>query len=137
MKRGIFLISLFVAVLGLTAAAQVPTTTVADTVYYANGTPAQGTIVVSWSAFTTANGAAIAAGSTSVTLGTGANYAVSFVSGTNTVVMTSAEFANSQNTVAGGTGTAAEKMAALTKAGVKVVKSPADMGSAIKEVLGR
>ena len=37
--------------------------------------------------------------------------------------------------IAGGTGTAAEKMAALTAAGVKVVQSPADMGSAIKEVL--
>jgi succinyl-CoA synthetase alpha subunit len=39
--------------------------------------------------------------------------------------------------IAGGTGTAAEKMAALTRAGVKVLKSPADMGSGIKEVLGR
>jgi succinyl-CoA synthetase alpha subunit len=38
--------------------------------------------------------------------------------------------------IAGGTGTAAEKMAALTRAGVKVVKSPADMGVGIKEVLG-
>src|SRR5262245_38765576 len=37
--------------------------------------------------------------------------------------------------IAGGTGTAAEKMAALTAAGVTVVKSPADMGSAIKKVL--
>ena len=31
--------------------------------------------------------------------------------------------------IAGGQGTAAEKMDALTKAGVRVVKSPADMGS--------
>src|SRR5471030_438598 len=38
--------------------------------------------------------------------------------------------------IAGGKGTAAEKMAALTAAGVHVVKSPADMGKAIKEVLG-
>ena len=38
--------------------------------------------------------------------------------------------------IAGGKGTAAEKMAALTAAGVKVVKSPADMGSAIKARLG-
>jgi succinyl-CoA synthetase alpha subunit len=38
--------------------------------------------------------------------------------------------------IAGGTGTAAEKMAALTAAGVKVVRSPADMGKAIKEALG-
>ena len=39
--------------------------------------------------------------------------------------------------VAGGKGTAAEKMAALVAAGVKVVKSPADIGVAIKEALGR
>ena len=39
--------------------------------------------------------------------------------------------------IAGGKGTAAEKMAALAAAGVKVVKSPADMGKGIQEVLGR
>jgi succinyl-CoA synthetase alpha subunit len=37
--------------------------------------------------------------------------------------------------IAGGKGTAAEKMRALTDAGVKVVKSPADMGSAVRELL--
>src|SRR5947208_3049944 len=37
--------------------------------------------------------------------------------------------------IAGGKGTAAEKMAALAAAGVKVVKSPAEMGKAIKEML--
>ena len=37
--------------------------------------------------------------------------------------------------IAGGKGTAAEKMAALTAAGVTVVKSPADMGSALKSLL--
>jgi len=37
--------------------------------------------------------------------------------------------------IAGGKGTAAEKMAALTAAGVKVVKSPADMGKAIKQMI--
>ena len=39
--------------------------------------------------------------------------------------------------IAGGKGTAAEKMAALAAAGVHVVKSPADMGNAIKEALGK
>jgi succinyl-CoA synthetase alpha subunit len=39
--------------------------------------------------------------------------------------------------IAGGQGTAAEKMDALTAAGVTVVKSPADMGVAMKELLGR
>ena len=38
--------------------------------------------------------------------------------------------------IAGGKGTAAEKMSALAAAGVKVDKSPADMGQAIKQVLG-
>ncbi len=39
--------------------------------------------------------------------------------------------------ISGGSGTAAEKMDALAAAGVRVVKSPADMGSAMREVLGR
>jgi len=38
--------------------------------------------------------------------------------------------------ISGGKGTAAEKMAALTAAGIKVVQSPADIGAAIVEVLG-
>ena len=37
--------------------------------------------------------------------------------------------------IAGGKGTAVEKMNALTAAGVKVVKSPAEMGRAIRELL--
>ena len=39
--------------------------------------------------------------------------------------------------IAGGQGTAAEKMDALTKAGVHVVRSPADMGAAMRDALGR
>src|SRR6476469_7901130 len=38
--------------------------------------------------------------------------------------------------ISGGKGTAAEKMAALTAAGIRVVQSPADIGQAIAEVLG-
>jgi succinyl-CoA synthetase alpha subunit len=37
--------------------------------------------------------------------------------------------------IAGGKGTASEKMAALTAAGVRVVKSPADMGDAVRELV--
>jgi succinyl-CoA synthetase alpha subunit len=37
--------------------------------------------------------------------------------------------------IAGGKGTAAEKMVALTSAGVNVVRSPADMGRAMQEAL--
>jgi len=37
--------------------------------------------------------------------------------------------------IAGGKGTAAEKMAALSAAGIEVVKSPADIGEAVVKVL--
>ena len=39
--------------------------------------------------------------------------------------------------IAGGQGTAAEKMDALTKAGVHVAKSPAEMGQKMRDALGR
>jgi succinyl-CoA synthetase alpha subunit len=38
--------------------------------------------------------------------------------------------------ISGGKGTAAEKMKALTEAGIRVVQSPADIGQAVQEVLG-
>jgi hypothetical protein len=71
LKRGCWLVSMVFAVLLRVAAAQGVTTTVQDTVYRADGTPAGGTVLVSWGAFTTAGGDSIPAGSTSVTLGTG------------------------------------------------------------------
>jgi succinyl-CoA synthetase alpha subunit len=37
--------------------------------------------------------------------------------------------------IAGGKGTAAEKMAAMTEAGIHVVKSPADIGARVVEAL--
>ncbi len=49
-------------------AAQIATTTVSDTVYHADGSPAQGSLLISWPQFTTMSGAAVAAGSTTVTL---------------------------------------------------------------------
>jgi len=45
-------------------------TTIADTVYRADGTPAQGTLVITWPAFSTSGGQAVAAGENTVTLGT-------------------------------------------------------------------
>src|SRR5207237_8781024 len=38
--------------------------------------------------------------------------------------------------ISGGKGTAAEKMKALADAGIHVVKSPADIGAAMKDVVG-
>jgi succinyl-CoA synthetase alpha subunit len=37
--------------------------------------------------------------------------------------------------ISGGKGTAAEKMKAMQAAGIRVVKSPADIGTAIRDVL--
>jgi len=45
-------------------------TNVADTVYAADGTPAQGVLVITWPAFVTVSGTAVAAGVRDVTLGT-------------------------------------------------------------------
>ncbi len=60
---------LIVMALGSAANAQaVSTTTVQGTVYLANGQAGSGTLVVSWPAFTTANGQAVAADSTTVTI---------------------------------------------------------------------
>ncbi|WP_047490973.1 hypothetical protein [Terriglobus sp. TAA 43] len=59
------------------ALAQVATTTVSDTVYQADGTPASGTVLVSWPAFTTASGQSVPKGSTSVTLSAGGVLTVS------------------------------------------------------------
>jgi hypothetical protein len=44
-------------------------TTVQDTVYRADGRPAQGTVLLSWSAFTAADGSAVAAGNETLTIG--------------------------------------------------------------------
>ena len=39
--------------------------------------------------------------------------------------------------IAGGKGTAAEKMKAMSDAGIRVVKSPADIGAAVRELIGK
>ncbi len=73
-KRGWMLLVVLVAMMigGVRrAAAQVATTTVQDTVYSANGTPASGTVLVSWGTFTTAAGQTVPAGNTSATIGAG------------------------------------------------------------------
>lgn len=67
------LVSVLLAVLAAPALlrAQVALTTVQDTVYSADGETAQGTVLVSWSAFTTAAGNSVAAGTTSAVIGAG------------------------------------------------------------------
>ena len=45
------------------------TTTITDIVYRGDGTPAAGTLLITWPAFTAADGSAVAAGSMSLTIG--------------------------------------------------------------------
>jgi trimeric autotransporter adhesin len=52
--------------------AEVATTQITDTVYCADGSRANGTVLVSWSAFTNAAGGSVASGSTSATITAGA-----------------------------------------------------------------
>jgi hypothetical protein len=68
MKRGWALVGLWLT-LCCAAVAQMATTTVSDTVYGADGRPAQGTVLISWPGFTAEDGSAVAGGSTAVTLG--------------------------------------------------------------------
>lgn len=56
-----------------------PTTTVADTVYMADGTPAAGSLIITWPAFVSASGSAIAGGATNVTLGPNGALSVALV----------------------------------------------------------
>jgi len=55
------------------------TTQVSDKVYRADGTPAQGVLLISWGGFTTASGTPVAAGNTSVTLGADGALSVNLV----------------------------------------------------------
>jgi hypothetical protein len=60
--------------------AQTPAlTTITDVVYRADGTPAAGTLLISWPTFITAGGQAVAAGTKSVVLGSGGTLSVQLV----------------------------------------------------------
>lgn len=81
-RREWMLVSVLLAVAAAVPAlmhGQVTTTTVQDTVYSANGAPAQGTVNVSWAAFTTAGGSAVPEGTTAATIGPGGVLSVSLV----------------------------------------------------------
>ncbi len=62
--------------LTMTATGQVATTPIADKIYRADGTPATGTIIVSWPAFTTAVGQTVPGGSTSAPITSGGAFSI-------------------------------------------------------------
>ena len=79
-----WLFLLLPVLLALSVSAQtLPTTTIRDTVYRADGSPAGGTLLISWPEFTTAALGAVAAGNTSVTLGAGGTLSVGLVPNAN------------------------------------------------------
>jgi hypothetical protein len=67
----LFYLLLTVSLAVATAFATPGTTTIAGVVYRADGTPAGGTLVISWPAFTSSDGSAVAPGTKSVTLAQG------------------------------------------------------------------
>lgn len=58
-------------------------TTVSDVVFRADGSPAQGTLLISWPGFTLPGGQAVAGGETSTTLGPGGALSVALVPNAN------------------------------------------------------
>ncbi|HYM76914.1 MAG TPA: hypothetical protein VE377_13130 [Candidatus Dormibacteraeota bacterium] len=65
--------------LGMPPQGGAPTTNVADTVYSADGTAASGTLIITWPAFVTASGTAVAPGTKNVTLGANGALSVALV----------------------------------------------------------
>lgn len=68
-----------VAVTEMAGATAPATTTISDVVYRGDGTPAGGTLLISWPAFSTADGKPVAAGTKSVALGPGGALSVELV----------------------------------------------------------
>ncbi|MCI0355268.1 MAG: hypothetical protein L0099_09560, partial [Acidobacteria bacterium] len=81
MKRQLAcLILLCMVTSAMLSRAQAPaTTTISDVVYRADGTPAGGTLLITWPAFATSSGKAVAAGQKSVTIGAGGAVSVALV----------------------------------------------------------
>jgi hypothetical protein len=67
--RGAALMLLVMALTGASRAAGPATTQVSDVIYRADGRPAGGTLLISWTAFSTSDGKAVAAGNMSVGIG--------------------------------------------------------------------
>ena len=68
-RAALGVLAIAVAILPPHMTAQIQTTTVQGTVYRADGTPAAGTLLLSWPAFTTPQNQAVAAGNTSAPIG--------------------------------------------------------------------
>lgn len=78
-SRGWMLVGMLLTIMTVSAAAQIATTSVTDTVYRADGTAATGTVIVSWQAFTTALGQAVPSGSTSAVISSGGLMSIALV----------------------------------------------------------
>jgi hypothetical protein len=72
------LVALMMAALGVRAAGPA-LTTISDTVYRADGSPAAGTVLISWPAFRTIEGEVVAAGNQSVQIGSGGLFTTQLV----------------------------------------------------------
>jgi hypothetical protein len=79
--RRLFLLVLLTA--AVTRGQSLPLTTIGGTVYRADGSAAQGTLLISWPEFTTSGAQAVAAGTDSVTLGAGGALSVALVANVN------------------------------------------------------
>ncbi len=67
-SRSWILIGVLLAAFTAAASAQIATTTVTDVIYHADGTPATGTALISWPAFTTGSGDSVPSGNTSAAI---------------------------------------------------------------------
>ena len=83
--RLFYLLPMLTLAWALSHAQSPSTTTVSDTVFRADGGLASGTLLISWPTFTTASGVPIAAGTTSVNLGSGGALSVALVSNVGAV----------------------------------------------------
>ena len=81
------LVGMLLAVMTVSAAAQIATTSVTDTVYRADGTAATGTVLVSWQAFTTALGQSVPSGSASAVISSGGVMSIALVPNTGATPM--------------------------------------------------
>jgi len=82
----LFYVLLSVLLLTAVSRAQAPAmTTISDVVYRADGTPAAGTLLISWPAFTTADGKPVAAGTKSVMLGAQGTLSVALAPNTGAI----------------------------------------------------